>query len=268
MWFLIDCIFPLSQPLGDDELRREKERREREIEECRTRVAALPSDEDSLRYYVEVAEKVLEGESARRQNVEARLTSIMGLSSIAGTIVFGGIVAQATGTLPTHSSSLKWIIATGALYLTLQLCSALLAAVRGLSRRAYSAETPTDLFPAKGVAVQEYLRSRLTQFAEMLEDHRSENNRKVSHMAVAHCAMRNFFIGLLVFAFAAASFAVLGHPADNLAATLRKNHELYEQLRGPQGPSGERGPKGDAGAPGPAGSACTNSPTPCRVKSP
>ena len=50
--------------------------------------------------------------------MEARLTTMMGLASIAGSIVFGSILALATGTLRAPSASLRWFIVIVAVYLT------------------------------------------------------------------------------------------------------------------------------------------------------
>lgn len=77
---------------------------------------------------------------------------------------------------------------------------------------------------------------------EMLLDHRNENNEKVTQMAVAHRAMKNFVYGLLVVAVGTAYFALGDQPAGDLAKRIRENQELYLLLRGPQGPSGDSGP--------------------------
>jgi hypothetical protein len=256
VWFVIDIVFPLARSLSDEQLKQEKKKGDAEIEECRARVAALPPHEKSLRKYSEVSEKLLEEEDNRRQSVEARLTSIMGLTSIAGTVVFSGIIAQATGKLPTQATLLKWILAIGAVYLTLQICSALLAAVSGLSRRAYPADRPRDLLPSSGVAPPSYLRSRIVELVKMVVEHRSENNEKVTQMAVAHRAMRNFLVGLLIVAFGTAYFALGDNPAEDFSKRIRENQELYLLLRGPQGPRGDPGPKGEAGPRGPIGRPC------------
>lgn len=256
VWFVIDLVVPLARPLGGEQLEQEQKKGVSEIEECRARVAALPPHEKSLRTYSEVSEKLLEEENERRQSVEARLTSIVGLTSIAGTVVFSGIVAQATGRLPAQAPLLKWMIVIGAVYLTLQICSALFAAVSGLSRRAYPADRPRDLLPPSGEAPPSYLRSRIVGLMEMVVEHQSANNEKVTQMAVAHRAMKNFVFGLLVVAFGTAFFALGDQPVEEFSKRIRENQELYLLLRGPQGPQGDAGPKGEAGPRGPSARPC------------
>ncbi len=266
-WFVIDLVFPLARPLSGKQLEQERKKDAAEIEECKARVAALPPHEKSLRKYSEVSEKLLEEENDRRQSVEARLTSIVGLTSIAGTVVFSGIVAQATGKLPTQATLLKWILVFGAVYLTLQICSALFAAVSGLSRRAYPADRPTDLLPSIGETPPSYWRSRIVELAEMVVEHQSTNNEKVTQMAVAHRAMKNFLFGLLVVALGTAYFALGNQPPEDFSKRIRENQELYRLLRGPQGPQGEPGPKGEAGPRGPIGRPCNKLQESCRKNS-
>jgi hypothetical protein len=247
LWLLIDLIFPLARPLSSGQLDEEKKKNDGEITECEVRVNALPQHEKTLRKYSETSENLLKEEEVRRQSVEARLTSIVGLTSIAGTLVFSGVIAQATGKLATHATSLKWILAVGALYLILQICSALLAAVSGLSRRSYPADLPRDLLPESGQEARGYLRGRIVNVAKMVTEHRFENNTKVAQMAVAHRAMKNFLLGLLTVALASTFYALKTDPIEDFARQVLDNEELYRNLRGPEGPRGEPGPKGDAG---------------------
>ena len=228
-WFVADCLFPRLKPLNREELAREETRRRQEMGESTARVAALPSDEKRLRDYLEASDKVLEREQARRQSVDARLTSIIGLTSIAATVVFGGLIAQAAGTLTAHSTFAKWVLALGSLYLALQLCISLWAAARGVSRATYPADTPSAVLPPMGTAVPVFLRARINQSLEMLEEHRSVNNDKVSRMDVAHRAMFNFLFGLLLLACAAAYFAIDRQPVKGDLGCLQQVKELCQQ---------------------------------------
>jgi hypothetical protein len=170
----------------------------------------------------------------------------MGLCSIAGTVVFGGIIAEATGTIHTQSILLRWGIALGALYLTLQLCSAILAAVSGLARRAYDTESAEEILPQSGEAQADHMKRYMRWCLETLAGHREQNNAKVTQMAVAHRAITNFLVGLVVVALLATAYAARQHPANDSIEVLRQNHELLDLVRGPQGPAG---PKGDPGPP-------------------
>lgn len=131
-------------------------------------------------------------------------------------------------------------------------CSALIAAVRGLSRARYKTLLPLDLLPAKKMAPSQHIRDRILKSFEILDDHRPINNEKVTYMAVAHRAMLNFAFGLLLFAFVAACSALTSKPSEDLIGRLGKDRELREMLRGPQGVPGPAGPKGDPGPAGPA----------------
>ncbi|MGH9429269.1 MAG: hypothetical protein ACRD2L_23550, partial [Terriglobia bacterium] len=178
----------------------QQQRESLETAEFEKRLAALPNNEEILTKYREEWDKLLEWEKERRQSVEARLTTIMGLSSIAGTIVFGGILAQAAGALNVHKVWLRWAMVLGGLYLTMQLCNAIMAAVRGLSRKSYLTLTVADLLPSPGEDRFIYMRRRIAKYREEFADHRLKNDEKVTQMAVAHRAMKNFLVGLLLLA--------------------------------------------------------------------
>ena len=88
---------------------------------------------------------------------------------------------------------------------------------------------------------------------QRLLDHRDQNNRKVTQMAVAHQALTNFVWGLLLLALLGGVYGIRVRPSDDLVETLKKNHELQEMLRGPQGQPGIAGPRGEPGPVGPKG---------------
>ena len=242
-WFFIDCIFPLAQPPSKIESQKQEEKLRKEAEECKKRIAALSEDEKVLNEYLLGCAKLLEGEDARRQSVEARLTSIVGLSSIAGTIVFGGLLAQATGALQVQRGWLRWTMALGGLYLAVQLCCAILAALSGLERQNYLTAQTRDIFPALGGEARViYLRRRINECVVEFADHEVFNNNKVEQMAVAHRAMKNFLWALLFIALMGAYGGITqSSRGDDLIERLRKDREVQELLRGPKGPQGPRG---------------------------
>jgi hypothetical protein len=252
-WVIADCIFPTAQPLSQADAAAQDLRDQNELNEARARIAAFPNPAPELvRKYLEDSIGLLDQDKDRRQSVESRLTSIMGLSSIAGTVVFGGILAQATGTIHSPSTTFKWGMASAALYLTLQLCSAILAAVRGLSRKTFEAENSDSVLPQIGESEFDHYRRRAKTCMQILIQNRGQTNAKVTQMAVAHRAMKNFLLALLLIALAGTAFAVRSQGSNDIIETLRKNHELTESLRGPQGLAG---PKGEPGAP------CVNKPS-------
>ncbi len=250
LWFVVDRLFPLARALSKAEADVQEVRTRDELTKQAELVANLPKDPVVLREYLDECLRLLDEESDRRQGVEARLTSVMGLSSIAGTVLFSGIIAQATGAIHSQSAVFRWGMTLGALYLTLQLCSAILAAVRGLSRKSYNVATGSIVLPAKDEDRTEYFRRRILWCLQTLVSHRPQNNAKVTEMAKAHCAMTNFLIGLVIVALFCGWFAVQQNRGDDTVDMLQKNHKLYDLLKGPQGPPGPSGPKGDPGPPG------------------
>lgn len=171
-------------------------------------VEQLGSNEELLKQYTAELDKLLEREQSRKQSVESRLTGIIGLTSIAATIVLGGLVSLAAGTLPAPAGPVAWIFAVGSLYLVLQLFVALFAAVNGLSRAVHLGDTASDLFEAQPLAPPVRLRRQIARKLDHLRDYRRNGDAKVDHMAVAHRATKNFLVGLLLLAFAAALVAV------------------------------------------------------------
>jgi hypothetical protein len=247
LWVISDWLFPRPRPLSKADSEKQQARQTEEAAECKRRVAALPDEESVLIGYLGECAKLLDAETARTQSVEGRLTSIMGLSSIAATIVFGTILAQATGTLHVQRLWLRWGLAMGALYLALQLCCAIMAALGGLSRQGYLSTRPFDIFPpSTGEARSTYLRRQINDNLTFYSDHQAINNKKVTQMAVAHCAIRNFLWFLLLLALVGAYGGVTSASrSDDLIEALRTSHDIQQLLRGPQGPQGPQGPKGE-----------------------
>jgi hypothetical protein len=177
-------------------------------------VEQLGSDEAQLKQYTAEVDKLLEREQSRKQSVEGRLTSIIGLTSIAATIVLSGLVSLAAGTPPAPSGPTTLIFAIGSLYLVLQLFVALFAAVNGLSRAVHLEDTAADLFEAQKSAPGFRLRREIARKLGQVRDYRRNGDAKVDQMAVAHRAVKNFLVALLLLAFAAAWVAVTRDPAS------------------------------------------------------
>jgi hypothetical protein len=237
----LDYIFPLAEPLsGEDQ---EKPHRKLLADK-----AAIPKDDGHLTKYLTVCQDLLDKERERKQGVEARLTSILGLSSIAGTVAFGGFFLGSSGLSHIQSPLLRWLMIAAGCYLTLQICAAILAAIRGLSRKAYLSLTISDLTAGPEESDDVLSHRQAERTLEVLADHDAQNSAKLTQMAIAHCAMRNFLVGLLVFTVLAAISAARINASDELVDKLKQSHDLNELLRGPQGPPGIAGPKGDPGS--------------------
>ena len=252
-WCFADCIYPRLRPLSKEDEDRESERANEEQEEAEARIKTLPDDDNFRTQYLSGWAKLLyEAEEARR-SVEARLTSTIGLSSIAGTIVFGAIIGLASGTLHVDAFWHRLVLSIGALYLVVQICCAILASIRGLERKNYASAQASDILPSLNETQKDYTRRQIALYTRRLTDMRSNTKEKVSQMALAHRAMKNFIVGLSLIAVIGTGLALAArNPDQGLIQALRKNYALVEMLRGPQGPRGAPGPKGDPGPPGPA----------------
>lgn len=175
-------------------------------------VSQLKSEPERLEQYSAEVDKLLEREQSRKQSVDARLTSIVGLMSIAATIVLSGLVALAAGTLPVTPGPARWIFAIGSLYLVLQLFVALFAAISGLSRTTLLEDTAADLFASARSADGVRWRAQISRKLSKLRDRRRNADAKVDHMAVAHRAIKNFLVAMMLVAIAAAWVAVTWEP--------------------------------------------------------
>lgn len=250
LWVLIDFVYPSLQPLSKKEEEQKDAREKEEKEKTSTQIKELPDDDDLLTQYLNRCSKLLEEASETRRSIEARLTSMIGLSSIAGTLVFAGILALATGTLYVKTFSLRLLIAVGALYLVLQICCAVHASVRGLQRRSYLAAQVSDVLPLSRETHTGWLRRQIALYPDRLLDMRSNNNEKVSLMAVAQRAMINFVGGLTLLALIGTVFALTaGNTNDKPIHTLWENQNQNELLRDPQGAKGEPKPPSSATEP-------------------
>lgn len=236
-WLLQDLIYPGAEPFSEQQILKYLSRRGTEADE----LLQIDSSAES----VEECRKLLEAEDARRQGVEGRLTSIVGLASIGGTVLFGGIWAAATGALSFPNRVLTWTIAIGGFYLALQISRAVFASVEGLSRRNYDALEPSDVLHRPDEDGASYHRRKASKYLELLADHQLRNNDKITKMAVAHRALKNFMVMLIVLAFLGAGSVLTEKREDRLIENLRRDQRVIELLRGPQGPPG---PKGDPGA--------------------
>jgi len=246
-WWLLDKVFPLAQPHSAEEQVTISSKRAAAVEEWNSRTAALPEDRDALEHYLSLCKDALDDEQKRQQSVDARLTTIIGLLTITVSIVFGTILTN----MPQTSSALFWLMLLSLVYLITQLVRAIYVSISGLERRTYAKESLSDLLPSRGEEYSTYSRRRLTQFSAILVQNQDENNKKMTQMAVAHCAVRNFITGLIVFAVIACFHQITRQPSDDLLKRFKADQELRELLRGPQGPPGIAGQTGPTGSPGP-----------------
>jgi hypothetical protein len=211
--------------------------------ESSDRVTQATEDVARLREILEGCNKIVASDSDRKSSVDARLSTIVGLSSIAGTIVFGTLLAA---NYQAPYAGFRKALAVLLVYLTLQVCVAIIAAVRGLGRRGYLASVISDILPTPSETTTAHLKRQINISIKMLDQNRTLTNRKVTLMAVAHRAIANFASAILILAIAAAGVAIFTAPSDPLLERLKQNRQLTDSLRGPQGPPGPTGPPGPA----------------------
>lgn len=258
---LFDLIVPWDRIPSPTELEQVNNRRRDEKSLVSERVQI--ANERPLEQMVTDLESLLEQESDRRSSIDARLSTIVGLASIAATIAMGVIVAQAGGTLKIQSPRTKWTLSALSLYLILQLCTAIYWAIRGQSRRSYKSATVSDAVPESLPDPIDRLRHRVLGLVDRLQFNQEVVNEKVTAMAVAHRAAINFAVGLFILSVAATAFSTSGIAESSILEVLKADTQLRDLLRGPtgpQGPPGPLGPRGEKGDRGPPG-VCTQDKT-------
>lgn len=246
-----DFVIPWMAPLAADRQVAERLRRQTTMEQLAHRVAKMKKEH--LEGVLEELVTLVDAEDERRKGVDSRLSTIVGLSSIAATLATGLIIAQAGGTLNFGGAWSRAFIAMLALYLVLQLCVAIWWAIQGQSRATYLDDSVSDVVRDPVLSELDWLRGRIGQKARQVLENQAQINRKVTAMAVAHRATGNFIGGLLVLSVAGlvASFQA---PSDKpVPKALRENAELRSVQQGPRGLPGPPGPPGPSGPPGPRG---------------
>lgn len=266
---LRDLIWPSITPSMPAELARESKRDTERLELDIAAIDALADvdDDDALLAAAGALQSSVEGERGRRSSVEARLTTVLGMVSVAASVAFGALTAvfnkgfQGVATVPAFVGVAVMV------YAVLQLVNGLLAALRGLVRTEYLETLPAELLRRPTETTNQHLRRQMHHMARARAQHAEANSRKVDAMAVAHTALRHFVISVLILSLLMAAIMIIpGSSASerSLISKLRSDPALIELLRGPrgapgapgaQGPtgatgaSGERGPQGPVGAP-------------------
>lgn len=212
----LDWIWPT---LDDDtsHLQAEVARQKAQLVEIEARVKALPSDKDSLEGLMASSAAMLDKEQSRRASVDGRLLSMIGLMSIAATVVLGTLLSFVTDKDIPDVFGAKILVPLGCIYLAAQLVSALKASLKGLRAIGYEEELPEEAIPGVGMTPTRFLKLRIRSALGRLVAHTALNNTKVSQLNLAQCAVRNFLAGLLVLALFAcliAMFRPASKPAD------------------------------------------------------
>ncbi len=199
----------------------------------------------------------VDGEDERRTSVESRLTTVLGMISVATSIAFGAL-ASVFGKGFQGVNTPAAVVGSGLMiYAVLQLVNALLAALRGLRRAGYETISPADVLPKPSESLADSRKRAMRASVGIRTQHADVNSRKVEAMAVAHMGLRNFVCAVLLLGVLVAGVMMWpsGDPAleQRIVTKLRSDPALLDLLRGTPGPSGPPGPPGLQGQPGPQG---------------
>lgn len=246
-----DLIIPWKAPLSPEEQEAEVLRQKSERTELTVRISSQAKEE--LSETLDELSALVDAQDERRKGVDGRLSTIVGLSSIAATLATGLIVAQAGGNLNIAATWSHAVVAVLAFYLVLQLCDAIWWAIQGQSRGTYHSETIISVVRNPATEEADWLRSRIEVKFEQLLSSQTQANRKVTAMAVAHRATGNFVGGLILLSMIGVVAAFQPRSDQTLLKTLRESAEIRSLLQGPPGPSGPMGPMGPSGQPGARG---------------
>jgi len=248
-WF--DVIVPWESPIVQEEADPECLRKTQEREATKDRIQR--ANVDALKASVNELAALEELEAERRRGVDTRLATIVGLASVAATIATGLIVAQASGSLRIPNSSGRWALSGLAFYIVIQLCDAIYWAVRGQERKDYQSDAVEDALPKPTASEEERLRQRIISLVAQLHFNQNGINCKVTAMAVAHRATKNFVCALVVLSLVAMFTIGVTPMTVPVLEQLQTNAQVRDMLRGPAGPQGPQGQMGPAGSIGPRG---------------
>lgn len=217
-------------------------------------------DED-IEAALESLEKVEETELERRRSIESRLTAVLGMTSIS-TALFGALISLQAKLGDSKSlDGLLWPAIGASTYGMTQLLLATRAAVNGLKRRGQIAMGIEDYLPAPGETQKERKIRTAKELVKKILDDEVTNCRRADRMEVAHVALRNFLVAMLLLAVFWPMGFLLSRKASPSLETgpaireILSNPVLIERLRGPAGSMGPPGPPGQPpnAVPGPDG---------------
>ena len=229
-----DYVFPTEEKLTADQV---ASLNAREEEQLRT-----VEDSNAPDKFADAYHKLLEDENDRLKSVESRLGRVLGLTSITATFLVGGTMALVNGSLGDSSRSVRVLAALGTFYLSLQIICCTLAAVRGLGRATWLRPSVGDLVADPRGGPISVARERAMGACKQYHATDRNVNFKVTQMAIAHTAIRNFAVGSVTIAVLGLFAVLVQAPGNATAKAIRKDAELQRLLRGPQGPVGPPGP--------------------------
>ena len=130
---LLDWLYPRVEPMSSSEIHRRKQRKE----DC-LRLVDTHTDPKAV---VDGYAALCAEEQERLKSVEARLSGVLGLVSITSSLLIGGIFALVNGALSDSTRPVRVLACVALVYLSLQIISSTLAAIRGLGRATWIGST-------------------------------------------------------------------------------------------------------------------------------
>jgi hypothetical protein len=249
---LLNLLLPLRRPKTAAQLRRDRVVAREERRVTNARIATM--DVEQLKAAVSGLESLVAAEDERRQGIDTRLGTIIGLTSIAATLATGVILAQAAHALNVPDGVARWLLTACATYAVVQLCVAIISALLGQGRRAYLRPDPRDVVADPTLAEEVVLRATISDLLAQHQCNREQVNEKVSLMAVAHRASLNFAYSLLALSsLGILQMVIAPRQAASEGATLPQANQCGVRVLVERGPAGPVGPAGPMGPPGPVG---------------
>jgi len=238
---LRDWLYPMVEPLSQEEVDRQQHRQQEQLQLVKTH-----ADPEAL---AKGCAELCDEETERLRSVEARLGGILGLTSITSSLLIGGIFAIMNGGLSDSSRGVRFFACVTLLYLSLQIISSTLAAIQGLKRASWIGASIDDYIVSPTLGPSEQHRQTALRRCKCLLQMEENINKKVTQMAVAHTAIRNFASASVLIAVLGCVAVFMQQPGSAAAKAIRTNPDLQKLLQGPPGPTGPPGPKGDQGTP-------------------
>lgn len=236
----LDWLYPTVESLSEEEQDCQQQRQQDRLQFVET----YTDPEALAKGYAELCAE----ESERLKSVETRLGSVLGLTSITSSLLIGGIFAIVNGGLSDSSRSVRFFACAALVYLSLQIISSTLAAIRGLGRASWIGGSIEDYVASSKVGPVEQNRQTALRKCRRLLQMEDNINAKVTQMAVAHAAIRNFASASVLIAVLGCFAVLLQQPGSAAVKAIRTNPGLQKLLQGPPGPEGPQGPKGYPGA--------------------
>jgi hypothetical protein len=237
----LDWLYPTVESLSEEEQNCQQQRQQDRLQFVETH-----TDPEALaKGYAELCAE----ETERLKSVETRLGSVLGLTSITSSLLIGGIFAIVNGGLSDSSRSIRFFACAALVYLSLQIICSTLAAILGLGRASWIGRSIEDYVANSAVEPVEQHRQTALRNCKRLLQMEDNINAKVTQMAVAHAAIRNFASASVLIAVLGCFAVLLQQPGNTAAKAIRANPDIQRLLQGPPGPQGPRGPKGDTGEP-------------------